>query len=398
MRLFRQPALLLAVTALAATGCHRKPMPTYAANYHEFAYITNSGSNTVAAINLETIARDRVIGVGNNPTGIAASPTRDEVYAVNTDSGTVSVIDTAQQQVTATIGVGQKPYFIAVSPDGARGYVPNSASNNITVLDLVTHRAMGTVAAGQHPGVARVTSDNRTLVVANRGSGSVSIYAIHAQDSVHPLTLRATFAGCAGATDIALRQDQNSPKAFIACSDARQVMVVWLAVDPAVWAARQDSTLAHDQLLAMLDVGTTPTHLAMKPDESELFSTNFNADSISEMSAWTNEVAGTYTVGSKPSQALFARDDNTLWVTNFGADNVALYSADDGRVEGAIHTGSGPDALALSPRDQHLLLVADARSGDIAVIRTDVQPLPVLVTLLPSGSRPSAIAVKGFKD
>jgi len=219
----------------------------------------------------------------------------------------------------------------------------------------------------------------------------VSVYSIN--ESGPPLKLREAFAGCAGATDIAILPD--SSKAFVACSGAHQVMAIWLAAAPDSWRGKQDAALQHDQVLTMLAVGKTPTHIAMKPDGFEVFTTNFDSDSISEITTWTNEVLGTYVIGSKPSRGIISRDDSTLCVTNFGADSVSLYSIDDGRMVASVRTGSRPDALAFSA-DEHLLLVTDAGSSDVAVIRMQSKDGPSLVTMLPAGDHPNDLVVKAF--
>ena len=381
----------MASASFLLAGCRHRGFPEYPENYREFAYVTGGSSNTVTVLDLVYLRQERVLQVGRNPTGLAVNPVRNEVYAVNTGSNSVSVIDATTNNVVATIGVHQKPYFIAVSPDGKRAYVPNSGSNSVSVLDLDARRQIGVAAAGEGPGVAQVSPDNRTLVVTNQHAGSVSVYSIN--ESGAPLTLREAFPGCAGATDIAILQD--SSKAFVACSGTHQVMAIWLGAAPDSWRGRQDPTLQHDQMLTMLDVGKTPTHLALKPDGGEVFSTNFDSDSISEMSTWTNEVLGTYVIGSKPSRAIISRDNSTMCVTNFGADSVSLYSIDDGRMVAAVRTGSRPDALAFSA-DEHLLLVADAGSSDVAVIRMQSKDGPSLVTMLPAGDHPNDLVVKSF--
>ena len=375
------------------TGCGHNGFPEYPANYHEFAYVTGGASNTVTVLDLVYLRRDRVLQVGRNPTGIAANPVRNEVYAVDTGSNSVTVIDTATNKVVSTIGVHQRPYFIAVSPDGKRAYVPNSGSNNVSVIDLNARRQIAVAATGEGPGVARVSPDNRTLVVSNEQAGSVSVYSIHA--SGPPLTLRSAFAGCPGATDIAILPD--STKAFVACSGGHQVMAIWLAAAADSWRGKQDASLQHDQMLALLDVGKTPTHIAMEPNGFEVFTTNFDSDSISEISTWTNEVLGTYLIGAKPARGVFSHDDSTLAVTNFGADSVSLYSIDDGRIVASARTGSRPDALAFSA-DEHLLLAVDAGSSDVAVIRMQSKDGPSLVTMLPAGDRPNDIVVKAFRS
>jgi YVTN family beta-propeller protein len=173
-------------------------------------------------------------------------------------------------------------------------------------------------------------------------------------------------------------------------------MSVSLAAASGSWAARQNPALMTDHMLTLLDVGKIPVHLAMKPDGGEIFVSNFGSDSISEISTGTNEVGGTYTIGSRPVRGIVSRDNVTLWVANFGADSIALYSIDDGRLAGSIPAGSAPDALAFSD-DEHLLLAADAHSGDVAVIRTAGAALPTLFTVLPAGNSPNAIAVKAIR-
>ena len=389
--------LLLLPISLALSGCGSNPFPHYPANYHEFAYVSNGASNTVTVLDLVYLRQDRVIQVGRQPSGLAVNPVRNEVYAVNSGSDSVSVIDATTNRVAATIGVQRTPYFMAVSPDGKRGYVANSGSNTVSVLDLDKRREIGVAATGEGPGMAKVSPDNRTLVVTNRVAGSLSVYTI-GDAREHPLQLREAYPGCAGATDVVIvANDAHEPtsgaKAFVACSATHQVMVVWLAASPSSWRGKQDPSLQHDQLLCFLDVGNTPTHLAAQPNGNEVFSTNFGSDSISEISVWTNEVLGTYPVGTKPANAVISSDNSSLWVTNFSADSAAMYSIDDGRVEASVHTGMHPDTLAFSA-DEHLLLIADAGSADVSVIRMQEKNGPTLFTLLPSGGHANDIVVK----
>jgi YVTN family beta-propeller protein len=408
----RAGALALLLALLPVSGCRRRGFPDVPAGYREFAYVTNGGSNTVSVLDLVNLRQDRTLRVGDNPTGIAVNPVRNEVYAVNSQSGTVTVIDAATNTVASTIGVHRLPYFISVDVQGGRAYVANSGSNSVSVIDLDRRREIAVVGAGEQPGVARIAPDMRSLVVSNRGSGSVSIYSVapylssHVQTpaqatspqspapSAPPLRLRAAFSECPGATDVAILPD--SSKAFIACSGGHQVMAISLAAEPGSWPARQDPAATSDHLLALLDVGVTPVHLAMKPDGGEIFVSNFASDSISEIYTWTNEVGGTYLIGSHPTHGIVTRDNTTLWVSNFSSDLISIYSIDDGQLVATVHTGSGPDALAFSA-DEHLLLAADAHSGDVAVIRTQGKQGAALFTILPAGVSPNAIAVKAIR-
>jgi YVTN family beta-propeller protein len=399
---------------LVLSACNHYGFPDVPEGYREFAYVANGASNTVSVLDLVYLRQDRTLQVGPDPTGLAANPVRNEVYVVSTQpaqsAGSVAVIDTTKNAVVSTIPVHRLPYFIAVDPTGHRAYVANSGSNTVSVLDLDRRRLIYTAATGEQPGLTRVAPDGRTLVVTNHGSNSVSIYDVAIPDSSKsagalgpmatpvysgpPLRLRASFAGCPGPTDAVILPD--SSKTFVACSGGHQVMAIGLAMPAASWQVKLNPSLSSDHFLTLLDVGRTPTHLALKPDGGEIFVTNFGSGSISEIDTQSNEVGGTYAIGMQPSQGVVSSDNSTLWVSNFGADTVTLYSVEDGRVVGSLHTGAAPDALAFSA-DEHLLLAADAHSGDVAVLRTDGHQGAALFTMLPAGHSPNSIVVKANK-
>jgi YVTN family beta-propeller protein len=419
------PAAAL-ITLLLPLGCHRNRFPDVPDGYREFAYVTNGASNTVSVLDLVYMRQDRTLQVGAQPTGVAANPARNEVYVVNagtpTGNGSVSVIDTNTNRVVATIPVHKQPFLIDVDAAGHRAYVANSGSNTVSVLDLDQRHEIGVVGTGEQPGLARISPDMRSLVVTNRRGGSVSIFAVTpyaVPAETHGLAalpgnlipshktatgtqatqlphLRGVFPGCPGATDAVILHD--SSKAFIACSGGHQVMVVSLAAAPDSLQAKQDPSLLNDHLLTLLDVGNTPVQLALKPDDGEIFCSNFGSGSFSEIETGANEVAGTYPIGNEPAYGIVSADNSTLWVSDFGADSVNVWSIDDGMQAGIarVPTGPAPDALTFSA-DEHLLLAADAHSGDVSVIRTADRNGPALFTILPAGGSPNAIAVKAMQ-
>lgn len=366
-------ALLLASLALAG-GCRPRDFPDYPARYREYAYVSNSGGDTVTVLDLVNIRQDRVVRVGLHPTGLADNPVRNEIYVVNSGSASVSVIDAERNALVATIPVKREPYSISVDSKGKQGYVANAGSNSVSVIDLRGRKVVATIGVGERPGVARVSPDGKAIAVSNRMGNSVSVI------DAASLKVRSVWPGCPGATDIAILPD--SSKAFVACSGGHQVMVVGLA-GPA----------RADRFLALLDVGNTPVNLALKPDGGEIFVCNFDSNSISEIATGSNEVGGTYPIGERPVHGLVGRDNSLLYVSNFGSDSVTVYSIDDGRLLGSMHTGHQPDALAFSGSG-HLLLAADSGSGDVALLRTRLQ---AMFTLLPAGSHPADVLVKAFE-
>ncbi|HKT25095.1 MAG TPA: hypothetical protein VJR04_10845 [Terriglobales bacterium] len=378
---------LLIISALL-TSCTQR-LPDYPPSYREYAYVTNGKSNSVSVLDTRNFRPLTTIPVGTNPTGVAINPKKNEVYVVNTGSSSLSVIGAEQNNVVKTISLGKNPYFIDVAPDGTRAYVANSGSNTVSILDLGSRRVLRTIAVGNAPGVARVSPDGKVVVVAERLGNSISVI-----DAVR-MVVRSSIAVCKQPTDVQILPD--SSKAFIACSSSAQVAAISLNVPS------KSKSDAPDRLLALLDVGTSPVQLALKPDGGEIFVSNFGADTISEIATNTNEVGGSYVIGAGPVRGLVSADNTILYVSNFKSDTVGIYSIDDGKALGWIQVGSRPDALALSP-NQNFLFVVDTGAGDVSVIRTSVPQrsnvprerwFPTL-TIMPVGEQPNAIAIKAF--
>jgi len=385
-RTHRQWRVLLAVALCAVvlvSGCRKQDFPQYPANYREYAYVTNDGSDTVTVLDVVNVRVDREIPVGRNPVAVAASPVSNEVYVVNSGAaggqGSLSVIGTEKNAVETTIPLQRDPLSVDLDADGAYAYVANAGSNSISVVDLKARREVAEIGAGEEPVSARISPDGKTLVVANRRGNSVSVV-----DAVER-KVRAVFDGCPGAADVSILPD--SSKVFVACSGGHQIMAIALA----------DSKFnpgQPDRLEALLDVGRAPVHLALKPDGGELFVSNSASDSISEVVTSTDDVGGAYLMGDEPVRGLVSSDNSLLYVANFRSQYVTAYSVEDGRrLSPSIHVGDGPVAMAFSSNG-FLIFVVDNRSADIAVVRAGTRSL---FTILPTGRGPNAIAVKAFK-
>jgi DNA-binding beta-propeller fold protein YncE len=126
-----------------------------------------------------------------------------------------------------------------------------------------------------------------------------------------------------------------------------------------------------------------------------VFVSNSLANSISEIDTSKNDVGGAYLIGEGPVRGLVSADNSLLYVANLNSQYVTIYSTEDGRrLPKSIHVGDGPTALALSSTGV-LLFVVDARSADLAVVRTDADP-QAMISIVPTGRAPNAIAIKAF--
>jgi YVTN family beta-propeller protein len=220
-------------------------------------------------------------------------------------------------------------------------------------------------------------------VASLRGEDSLAII------DTASLSVRSKIKICKEPTDLSILPD--SSKVFAACSGSSQVASVQLRKED----IRPPQSA--DALLAILNVGKVPVHLALKPDGGEMFVSNFEGNTISEIASSSNEVGGSYLIGSNPSRGLAAPDNATLYVTNFGSDTLAIYNFTVNKLIATVHVGSRPDSLALSSGDKYLF-VADTGSGDIAVIRTEPNKDGkwTMTTVIPVQRHPNALAVKAI--
>jgi YVTN family beta-propeller protein len=119
-----------------------------------FAYVANTGDNTVSVI---ATATNTVVGspiaVGMAPQGVAVTPDGTKVYVANQGAANVSVIATATNTVVGSpIAVGSQPLGIAVTPDGTKVYVTNVFSDNVSVIASATNTVVGSpIPVGSEP-------------------------------------------------------------------------------------------------------------------------------------------------------------------------------------------------------------------------------------------------------
>ncbi len=395
----RRAVCAAALAATLLTGCRTGAFPQYSANYREYVYVANGGSNTVSVLDVVDVRPQTTITVGAHPDALIAAGKRNEIYVAsrgNSGNGSVGFIDAETNRVIATVPVRTNPAALAIDPKGEQLYTANAGSNNVSMISIASRTRVGTVGAGEGPDSLAVSPDGTTLVVANGASGSISVMDLPA----HGLPqLRSTFSGCPGANSVVILPDAS--KAFIACTAGHQVMDLGLRTPPAKHVESTEIRES-DRVIALLDVRQSPVHLALKPDGGEVFATNVNDDTVSEIDAGTNEVEDSYLIGSAPSWAVVSGDNSLLWVANSGSDTMAVYSIDDGRIVNTVHVGDGPGPSVFSA-DQHLLFAADTKSGDVSVVRTFNRNVHreaiygTLFTLLPAGNTPDAIVDKAFR-
>ena len=109
--------------------------------------------------------------------------------------------------------------------------------------------------------------------------------------------------------------------------------------------------------------------MAVSPDGSKAYVTNYGSNTVSVINTATNTVVGTVPVGSSPWGVTFAAGGARAYVNNSGANNVSVINVATNTVVGTIPVGAQPRALVASP-DGSKVYVSNTDDFAVHVINT----------------------------
>ena len=274
------------VTVLSSTGkvlvtlpVGAKPWKMAVSPNHKVAYVTESGSGTLALLNLTT---DKVAGritVGKTPTFVLLNRPGSVAYVANAGSNTISVVKTASKHVVATIPTDVEPYALALSPDGKKLYVanchyPNDTQSSVQVIQTSSNKVTATVTGFNCAEGIAVTS--RVAYVTNNNNGAKSIGMIDTATN----TLTGNIPVNEGPQCLAL----NHARTTLYSTSNDGVFVI----------NTHTNTVARTIATGPVDC------LALSPNGSTLYATSANRNLLLVINAGTGAVIRKITVGTTP--------------------------------------------------------------------------------------------------
>lgn len=323
-------------------------------------------------------AAPATIGVGSFPRGVAFSPDGSFAYVTNSGSDSVSRIRTADGTVTATVAVGDTPWDVAISPDGLFAYVTSIGTGSVWRIRTSDDTVTASVPLGGGPLGVAIAPDGSFALVGEVGTNRVS--RIRTSDN----TVVATAAIGGQGTDVAISPDGTFAYAVsdttdtlsrirtsdMTITDTVQVgsMPRNLAISPggtfAYVANHHAGTISRVRTSDTTVTNTFPVAisvlgLAFTPDGSTAFATDFPANSVARIRTSDDTVTAAIPVGTGPFDVAVSPTEAMAYVVNSSSGSVsvlrpptaptlALATPGDGRCAVSFTSPSSDGGLAVS--------------------------------------------------
>ena len=139
-------------------------------SYSNIAYVTDSGADNIAVVDLKTLEVTNHISTGKFPHGLRMTADGKKIYVANLKGGSVSAIDVLNEKAVAEVVVGKTPIQVAISVDGKYVYVSLAGENAVAVVDTETMSLLEKIPVGHFPAQVFTDPKGRYIYVANQGT------------------------------------------------------------------------------------------------------------------------------------------------------------------------------------------------------------------------------------
>jgi YVTN family beta-propeller protein len=143
----------------------------------EWAYVSNSSSATVTAVNLTT-GFVREIPTGQRPEGSVLARDGSRLYVANRESASITVIDTERHAAVAELKAGRGPVRIDMTPDGRYLVCALMHDKAVQILDVETHQVVATIPVEGEPVSLHLSHDGQHAVASAQEMDLVHIVSI----------------------------------------------------------------------------------------------------------------------------------------------------------------------------------------------------------------------------
>ncbi|MGD8451974.1 MAG: dockerin type I domain-containing protein [Phycisphaerae bacterium] len=250
---------------------------------------------------------------GDKARAVAVTPDGQTAVVINNHSNNATIIDLPSRTITGVADVGLRPGDVAVTPDGARAVVTNLDSTFVSVVNLAD-ASVTNVAVSYRDSLVVMSPDGQYAYVSVVASGD-GVWRVNMTTlSTEGPRISTGNMGSVGyafeaASGVTLSHDGLT---LAVCGSFTNDVSV---IDTATWAE-----------VARVPVGTFPVRACFSPDDSLIYVSNKNDDTVSVMTnaGSGSTVVDTINVGDQPFELVTNPAGTKLYVANFASRSVSV--------------------------------------------------------------------------
>lgn len=140
---------------------------------HETAWVSNSGTGTLAIVDLKTAAV-KLIPVGKNPQGAVMTRDQKLVYLTISQENRIAIIDTAKQAIIGNIPTGGAPARLALTPD-EKMLVYNWQEDAVAFADIASRKELAHAKLPGRPLSLYLSRDGKRAYLGIQDSDKIAI-------------------------------------------------------------------------------------------------------------------------------------------------------------------------------------------------------------------------------
>lgn len=302
----------------------------------KYAYVTNTDSNNVSIVDLQTFEEVKRIDIGDSPRGaMAIDKKRSKGFISNCAGNTISVINLLTEE-EVKIEVGLAPRGVEISTNNDYLFVANSGESTVSIVDLENLKEVHKIKVGRNPRQISISYDNKYVYVPNFGSDSITIIEIDYDNILNSKAVDEIFLA-KEAMPYHVYPDETGKLLFTANTFNHTISVI-------------DSELK--KVIKTINVGYNPRAVITEPSGKYLLVSCEASNCISVINRTNWQEIKRIPVGATPRGLVVDTTNNTLLVSCFqrivllnesaaSRDKMTLISLDTLTRIGNLPTGVG---------------------------------------------------------
>lgn len=223
-------------------------------------------------------------------------------------------------------------------------YVLHGASNSISVIDTTDNTLKFTMPTLDWPTEIIASSDGERLFVPQAYNLIVSVFDTANNQLIDTINIGEL---------------ENPGRIAISPDGSKIYSTNWLED----WVSIVD-TATH--VVSTVKVGDYPIGVAVSPDGQNVYVANAQSDTVSVIDATTKNIKSTINVGDYPMGVAVSPDGQSVYVTNALSNTVSMIDVITGAVT-PVDVGIDPEWVAVSP-DGQSIYVTNTQSDTVSVI------------------------------